>query len=153
MAFRHTVLISLLALGAAACSREQPPALPGQAQQPATTPAPAAAPPPPPLPAPVAEPAPQVAEAPPPPLDEQLAAFEPTGYPVCDEFFENARQCINTRISPDERSVQGPELRKSVQLVSDSIKRDSKPERIEQTCKRLRVLAQRKLADKGCAAI
>lgn len=151
MAFRHTVLISLFALGAAACSREQPPALPGQAQQPATTPAPATPPPPPPA-APVAEAPAQVAEAPP-PLDEQLAAFQPTGYPACDEFFENARQCINTRISPDERSVQGPELRKSVQLVSDSIKRETKPERIEQTCKRLRALAQRKLADKGCAAI
>ncbi len=148
MAFRHIVLISLLVAGTAACSREQPSALPEQAQKPAT-PVPAAAPPPPPVP--VAE-TPQVVEAPP-PLDEQLAAFEPTGYTACDEFFENARQCINTRISPDERSVQGPELRKSVQLVTDSIKRDTKPERIEQTCKRLRALAQRKLADKGCAAI
>ncbi len=134
-----------------ACSREQPSAMPANtASRPATAPA-AEAPAPEPDATPVAGQFPVTQPIPPPPLDEQLAPFAATGYPVCDDFFEKARQCINTRLSPDERKVHGTELRNSVRLVGASTQGDVRPERIEQTCKRLRALSVRKLSKNGCS--
>ena len=149
MQFRHFTTTILTVVIAAACSREQPSAMPATA--PAQAPPPAAA-------TPTAIPPPPVATGQypvtepiaPPPLDEQIAPFTAIGYTVCDEFFEKARQCINTRLSPDERAVQGTELRNSVRLVGASAQGGMKSERIEQTCKRLRALSMRKLAKHGC---
>ena len=148
MPYKPFTIAILGVLIGAACSREQPSAMPATA--PANTPAAVSAEPTP-APAPVADAQfPVTQPIAPPPLDEQLAPFAATGYTVCDEFFEKARQCINTRLSPDERKVQGTELRNSVRLVGASAQGNAKPERIEQTCKRLRALSMRKLSKSGC---
>ncbi len=149
MPYKPFTIAILGVLIGAACSREQPSAMPATA--PSNTPPPVAAEPAP-APAPVADAQfPVTQPIAPPPLDEQLAPFAATGYTACDEFFEKARQCINTRLSPDERKVHGTELRNSVRLVGASVQGNAKPERIEQTCKRLRALSMRKLAKNGCS--
>lgn len=151
MTIPRLALIALTALLAVACSREQPSAMPA-AQAPPPPPAQA---PPPPLPPPaVATAGPAIAvDAAPPPLDEQLAEFEKTGFPACDDYFEKARQCINTRLSPDDRLVAGKELKDSARIMLGNVKLDQQPERIEKTCKRLRAATLRKLSGKGCTAI
>jgi len=157
MPFHRPATAFLLLMIVAACTREQPPALPERAQAP-SAPAPAIVPaPPPPLPLvviaeePVPDAVPQPLDSEPPPLDEQIQAFAQTGFPKCDDFFENARQCINTRLTPDERTVEGRELRNSVRLVSANAQRSTTPARVEQTCLRLQALAARKFKDRGCS--
>ncbi|MBN8480677.1 MAG: hypothetical protein J0L88_03695 [Xanthomonadales bacterium] len=143
-----TALAAVLAV--AACSREQPSALP--APPPATAPAAA----------PVASASPAPVEAAPPPLSERIVAsetdapvapFASTSFAVCDEYFEKARQCINTRMNPDDRKVIGTELRNSVRLVTASVQGGSEHARIEQNCKRLRAVSARQLSKFGCTDI
>ncbi len=145
-----TAFAALLAV--AACSREQPSALPAPPADASSTPAPApvsapvAAPTPPP-PAPLSEP---IA---PPDVDQPVAAFASTSFAVCDDYFEKARQCINTRMNPDDRATIGTELRNSVRLVTASIQGGSNHARIEQTCKRLRAVGALQLSKYGCTDI
>lgn len=141
----------LAAVVVAACSREQPSGLPS-AGTPAVTPTATPAAPPPPPPATTVSEAPVVADAGavPPPLDEQLPPFEATGYTACDDYLEKARQCINTRMGPDDRLAIGGQLKESVRLITASIKDGGNESRIEQSCKRVRALGVKTLAKYGC---
>jgi Cu-Zn family superoxide dismutase len=142
------LLATTLALGA--CSREQPSAMPATAP----TPSPAA----PVANVPPAETAPVAPAAPaatseriePPEFDEQVAPLAATGFAVCDEYFERARTCINTRLSPEDRKVRGTELRNSARLIGNSAQGDVNLARIEHTCKRLRAVGTRTLSKHGC---
>lgn len=142
------LLATTLAIGA--CSREQPSAMPATA--PAPSPAAPVASMPPPEPAPVEAPAPvaMTERIEPPAFDEQVAPLASTGFAVCDEYFEKARTCINTRLSADERKVLGTELRNSARLIGASAQGDTNLARIEQTCKRLRAIGTRTLSKHGC---
>ncbi|MBX3693474.1 hypothetical protein [Dokdonella sp.] len=141
----HLALPLAVLAGLAACNREQPSGLPASAPTPESPAAASETRPPPPPVAAVKEAAPES----PPPLDEQLAAFEATGYPVCDDYMEKARQCINTRMGPDDRLVHGRQLKDSVRIINANIKAGSE-NRIEQSCKRMRMLGITTFAKYGC---
>ena len=139
-------------LAVAACSREQPSALPEPPAGSASSAAPAPAPVPDPVPTPAAPPPPGEPIAPP-EVDQPVAPFASTSFAVCDEYFEKARQCINTRMNPDDRTTIGTELRNSVRLVTASIQGGSNHARVEQTCKRLRTVGALQLSKFGCTDI
>lgn len=144
---RAIVAISLL-LALSACSREQPSGIPEQAATP--PPAPTQAPAPAPF-EPVADASPAIPiEAPPPPLDDQIPPYEKTGFPDCDDYVETYRQCLNTRLSGDERKSRAAELKSSVRAILGNIARGVDPARVAKQCKRARGLAAKKLVDLGC---
>lgn len=143
-----TALAAVLVV--AACSREQPSAMPapppaGGASAPAATPAaPVAAEPTPATAAPLSE---RIVA---PEVDQPIAPFASTTFALCDDYFEKARQCVNARMNPDDRKAIGTELRNSVRLVTASVQGGQDHARIEQNCKRLRAVGARQLAKFGC---
>lgn len=149
MSIQRLAVVLAASLSMIACSREQPSAMPATATPPAT-PAPMAAAPPPPSEPATDAPAPLSERIEPPEFDQQVAPLASTGFAICDDYFEKARTCINTRMSPDERKVQGTELRNSARLIGASAQGGSEFKRIENTCKRLRIVGERMLAKHGC---
>ena len=150
MSIQRFAIVLAASLSILACSREQPSAMPASAPA-SSTPAPTAvAPPPAPVDAPPPAPLALTERIEPPAFDEQVAPLASTGFAVCDEYFEKARTCINTRLSPDERKVLGTELRNSARLIGASAQGGSNLTRIEQTCKRLRAVGSRALSKHGC---
>ena len=137
----------LLMIALAACNKSQPSGVPDAATlPPAAAPAPQqpALPPPPPVAEAVVE------ESAPPPLDSPIPPYEKTGYPACDEYIENYRQCLNTRLGGDERKPKALELHNSVRAILGNISRGTDPARVAALCKKSRGLATAKLSELGC---
>lgn len=149
MSIQRLAIALAASLALVACSREQPSAMPAAATPPAT-PAPTTAAPPPPSEPATEAPASLSERIEAPEFDQQVAPLASTGFAVCDDYFEKARTCINTRMSPEERKVQGTELRNSARLIGASAQGGSEFARIENTCKRLRIVGERMLAKHGC---
>lgn len=138
-------LLTVLALAATACGRQEQP--PAPAAAPATTQAPA-------TPTPAAEPtppaeAPPLAEAPP-PLDEQIPPLPRTGVIACDDFLENYRQCLNSRLYGEERTAQSLQLTESYRSIASNIARGVTPERTEALCHKAQRIAQPRVEKLGC---
>ncbi|HET9033699.1 MAG TPA: hypothetical protein VFN25_12435 [Dokdonella sp.] len=145
MTLNRLILLSLLSLTLLACNKSQPSGIPETSS---TPPTPAAAPAPAPSATPAAE-APAVADTSP-PLDEQIPPYEKTGYPDCDDYIENYRQCLNTRLGPDERKFKAQDLHNSVRAILGNIGRGVDGARVAGLCKKARGLAEKKLTDLGC---
>lgn len=136
-----------LVLAASACSKSQPSGVPDTGSSPVQTPATVD------QPAPAADPV-EFAAAPkeeaPPPLDSPIPEFEKTGFPDCDDYIENYRQCLNTRLGGDERKAKASELKASANAVVGNIARGVDPARVAMHCKKARALAAKKLEALGC---
>lgn len=127
-----------------ACDRSQPSGIPesasnGAIQAPAPEPASKS-----PAPAPVQE-----LEAPP-PLDGDIPPYAKTGFPDCDSYVEEYRQCLNSRLGGEERKAAAYELTASVNSITANISRGVEPSRIAGRCKKSRKLASKKLEKFGC---
>ena len=138
-------LLTLLPLCLLACNKSQPSGIPNSSSAPPTVAAPEAPA------APVTETTVE-AESAPPPLDQQIPPYKKTGYPDCDEFIESYRQCLNTRLGPDERKPKAHELQESVRAILGNIARGVDGVRVASLCKKARRLATKKLTDLGCPA-
>lgn len=140
----RNVFALFLALGIVACNRSQPPGVPDTAGSP-----------PPPQPARQVEPA-QTAKAPPrelappPPLDSEIPPYDKTGFPDCDNYIEEYRQCLNSRLGGEERKAAAQDLRNSVIAITGNISRNVEPSRIASRCKKSRRIAAAKLERYGC---
>ncbi len=143
MSFIRNAVIAATVLAAAACSREQPSGVPELGSAP-VPPAPVAS-------APVVanDPAAPIADAPP-PLASQLEAFNKTGYPVCDDFIEEYRQCLNTHLIAEELQAQGAQWRAVGNAVLGNVSRGVTPERIEASCRKARRIALPRMNALGC---
>lgn len=137
-------LIFVITTGAIACNRNQPPGVPDTV---GSTPVAAPAPKQP-------EPQPEqaaVAELPvPPPLDNDIPPFAKTGFPDCDNYIEEYRQCLNSRLAGDERKTAAHELSASVISITGNISRGVEPSRVSSRCKKARRMAATKLESYGC---
>jgi hypothetical protein len=153
MKLLRCVILLALILGSVACDRSQPSGVPETAGgSPAATPAPAPAP----SPAtaqsePAPEPAPPVSELKaPPPLDNDIPPYAKTGFPDCDNYIEEYRQCLNSRLGADERKAAAHELTASMNAILGNIGRGVDPSRVANRCKKSRRLAAPKLERYGC---
>jgi hypothetical protein len=146
MRLNHLILITLLPLSLLACNRTQPSGVPDSSSTPQpTAPAEPAS----------TEPQPAVAgsapiEDAPPPLDSPIAPYAETGFPDCDDYIENYRQCLNTRLGSDERKLKAGELQDSVRSIMGNISRGVDGARVAGLCKKARRLASKKLSALGC---
>jgi hypothetical protein len=89
-------------------------------------------------------------DAAPPPLDSSIEPYAKTGFPDCDEYIENYRQCLNTRLGSDERKAKALELKDSVRAIASNIARGVDGARVAVLCKKARRLAAKKLDSLGC---
>ncbi|MGB0134159.1 hypothetical protein [Dokdonella sp.] len=129
-----------------ACNRSQPPGVPeSMGGSPVAEPA-----------AKPVDPAPQQAPVrdlkPPPALNAEIPPYAKTGFPDCDDYVEEYRQCLNTRLAGDERKAAAHELSSSVIAITGNISRGVEPSRIASRCKKSRRLAAAKLERYGCLA-
>ncbi|MEZ5462131.1 hypothetical protein [Dokdonella sp.] len=147
---RCLILLSFI-LTAGACNRSQPSGVPETA---GGSPPPAPAPAPTPATAqsdPAPEPAQPVRELKaPPPLDSDIPPFAKTGFPDCDNYIEEYRQCLNSRLGADERKAAAHELTASMNAILGNIARGVEPSRIASRCKKSRRLAAPKMEGYGC---
>jgi hypothetical protein len=146
MRLNHLILIALLPLSLLACNKTQPSGVPDTSSAPAPTAQAELA---------STEPKPAVAgSAPideaPPPLDSPIPAYAKTGFPDCDDYIENYRQCLNTRLGSDERKLKARELQDSVRSILGNISRGVDGARVAGLCKKSRRLASKKLSALGC---
>lgn len=142
MSMNRLILLALLSLCLVACNKSQPSGVPEGSSSP-----PAAA-----TPEPPAVPAAQsmVDTEAPAPLDDQIPPYKKTGFPDCDDFIETYRQCLNTRLGPDERKSKALELQDSVRAILSNIARGVDGVRVAGLCKKARRLASMKVTDLGC---
>ena len=143
MSFIRNAVIAAAVLAAAACSREQPSGVPDLGSA-AAPPAPVAAPP-----VVASDPAAPIADAPP-PLATQLEEFNKTGYPVCDNFIEEYRQCLNTHLIAEELQAQGAQWRATANAILGNVARGVTPERIQASCSKARRIALPRMNALGC---
>lgn len=144
---RYVILLAFL-LVAAACNRSQPSGVPdtgGGNAAPAPAPAPVSVPS-----EPMQEPAPVRELKAPPPLDSDIPPFAKTGFPDCDNYIEEYRQCLNSRLGADERKAAAHELTASMNAILGNIGRGVEPSRVASRCKKSRRLAAPKLESYGC---
>jgi hypothetical protein len=146
MRMNHLILIALLSLGLLACNKNQPSGVPDVSTSPATAAQTDAST----TPAPPAASAAAPVDAAPPPLDSPIEPYAKTGFPDCDEYIENYRQCLNTRLGSDERKAKASELQDSFRAIKGNIARGVDGSRVASLCKKARRLASKKLSALGC---
>lgn len=144
MTLCRLLALTLLSLTLLACNKSQPSGIPDSSS-----------PPPPAAVESSAEPAPSAspvvdADTGPAPLDAQIPPYKKTGFPDCDEYIEAYRQCLNTRLGPDERKPKAYELNESVRAILSNIARGVDGARVASLCKRASRLATKKVTDLGC---
>jgi hypothetical protein len=144
MRMNRLILIALLPLSLLACNKTQPSGVPDTSSAPATQQEIASTPAP-----PAVDASAPIDEAPP-PLDSLIEPYPKTGFPDCDEYIENYRQCLNTRLGSDERKPKAGELQDSVRSILGNIARGVDGGRVAGLCKKARRLAAKKLGDLGC---